>query len=83
MADTTPSAPSLPYTLIGKAIPTTWYSDELETTLTGYKVRARWNNGGSIITVQVPNDQPLAATADALIRAQGAQLDELAALGKT
>lgn len=76
-----PSGP-LPYAIVGPPVHKNQWSDQLQTVQSGWEVKAVWKANNAVVTVFVPDGQQLGQSADALIRAQGAQLDELAQLGK-
>ena len=75
----TPSAP-LPYQLVGAPIEVNRYDQAVQRVVTGYEVQAQWIENGTVVTVFVPEGQPLAATVDTLVRAKGAELDALHAI---
>jgi len=66
-----------PYTIIGQPIHTNKWVPAEEAVVPGYTVRAQWRGNKGIITVFVPDGQPLASTAATMILEQGAQLDAL------
>lgn len=71
--------PSKPYTILGAPLHVRQWSDEQQAVLDGWEIRARWSANGAVIRVFVPDNADIPASADALIRHQGQQLD---ALGK-
>lgn len=72
----TPDA-ALPYTLLGPPIQRNKWSEQLQTTQTGFDQRVRWNANGAVFTVFVPDTADLVTTVDSLARFQGAQFDAL------
>jgi hypothetical protein len=77
----TPAVPGpLPYQIVGVPIQVNEFNQATQTVEQGWQVRAQWKANGSIITVFVPSSADLASAADALIRAQGQQLDALHSL---
>jgi hypothetical protein len=69
--------PTQPYAIIGQPIHTNEWVPALQAVVAGYKVRAQWRKNKGIITVFVPDGEPLAATAATMILTEGAQLDAL------
>lgn len=74
-----PTGP-LPYKLASAPIEVNRYDDKLGRVVTGYEVQAEWLSNGTVLTVFVPEGQPLADTVDQLVRAKGVELDTLHAL---
>lgn len=72
-----PAAGAKPYQVIGAPLHVRQWSDEQQAVQDGWEIRARWNTSGAVIRVFVPDNTDIAATADALIRHQGEQLDKL------
>jgi hypothetical protein len=81
MSETQPTTP--PYAIIGQPIHQDKWVDAQQAVVPGYTVRAQWRGNKGIITVFVPDGEPLAATAATMILEQGAQLDALQGLGPT
>jgi hypothetical protein len=75
------TAPTKPYELVGAPVHVNRFDDTTQKVVTGWEVQARWLANGSIVTVFVDDSSDLAAGADALIRYQGEQLDNLHAMG--
>lgn len=78
--ETTAASAPLPYELVGAPIEVNRFDPTVQRVVTGYEVQAKWLNNGTVVTVFVPEDQPLAATVDTLVREKGAQLDALHAI---
>lgn len=74
------SSASKPYTIVGNAVRVNRPYGPNGDITAGWEVSADWKGSGERIIVFVPDGEDLAATADALIRQQGAQLDALHAL---
>lgn len=74
------TTPDKPYAILGTPVHMNQWSDDLQQTVPGNQVRAKWLATGGVIVVFVPDTADLPSTADSLIRFQGAQLDQLHAL---
>jgi hypothetical protein len=78
------SAPSTkPYEIIGQAVHQDKFLPALDAVVPGYTVRAQWRGNKGIISVFVPDGQPLASTAATMILQEGAQLDALHGISGT
>lgn len=69
-----------PYKLLGAPVEVNRYDDAQGRVVSGVEVQAQWLANGAVFTVFVPDTEPLATTADTMIRARGAELDSLRAL---
>ncbi len=73
-------ATAKPYQIVAENHVNQW-DNGLQTTVPGWKVTALWLATQTIIPVFVPDTADLVQGADALIRAKGAEIDKLRALG--
>lgn len=66
-----------PYVILGTPIHENRWVEESQAVVSGWAVRAKWLQTGTVIPVFVPDSADLVQTSDQLIRHYGAQLDTL------
>lgn len=75
-------SPSVPtYTIVSRVHVSQWVND-LQETVPGWLIKARWNATRSILPVFVPDDVYTPETVDSAIRAAGAVDSQIHALGQ-
>jgi hypothetical protein len=57
------------------------WSDDLQRTVTGWEVKAKWLKTGTVLTVFVPSDLYTAENLDVLLRTAGAKDEQVERLG--
>ena len=72
--------PTRTYTIVSTVHISQWVPD-LQETVPGWLIKARWNATGTIIPAFIPDDVYTPANVDAAIRAAGATAEQVKALG--
>lgn len=75
------SSPVPVYVILSRVHTNQW-DDDLQTTVPGWSIKARWSNTGTVLPVFVPDSVYTPQTVDALIRAAGANDEQIHKLGR-
>lgn len=74
------SQPIPTYRIISRVHVNQWVND-LQETVPGWQIKARWSKTGAILPVFIPDDVYTPQTVDAAIKAAGATDEQIHALG--